>query len=124
MSPQRTPRTRHGAGPAASVGQREIQTQNWTQATLLGPLASQPYNPDIANTFFRAGEIEAWGRGIERVLLLVRADSRISTRILAERIGVSTPAMDKTLAKLEGPRHAAPGRPCARRTLGGSGGPR
>ena len=26
-----------------------------------------PYNPDIANTFFRAGEIEAWGRGIERI---------------------------------------------------------
>ena len=27
-----------------------------------------PYNPDIANTFFRAGEIEAWGRGIDRIV--------------------------------------------------------
>ena len=42
--------------------------ESWTQATLLEPHASKPYNPDIANTFFRAGEIEAWGRGIERVM--------------------------------------------------------
>ena len=27
-----------------------------------------PYNPDIANTFFRAGEVESWGRGIERII--------------------------------------------------------
>ena len=36
-----------------------------------------------------------------RVLLLIRAEPRISTRILAERIGVSTTAIDKTLAKLK-----------------------
>lgn len=36
--------------------------------TLLGAHGSHPYNPDIANTFFRAGEIEAWGRGIERIV--------------------------------------------------------
>ena len=29
---------------------------------------SMSYNPDIANTFFRAGEVEAWGRGIERII--------------------------------------------------------
>jgi hypothetical protein len=28
------------------------------------PHASRPHNPDIANAFFRAGEIEAWGRGV------------------------------------------------------------
>lgn len=26
---------------------------------------SQPYNPDIANAFFRAGLIESWGRGVD-----------------------------------------------------------
>lgn len=25
------------------------------------------YNPDLANTFFRAGYIEAWGRGIQKI---------------------------------------------------------
>jgi len=28
---------------------------------------SRPYNPLIANTFFRVGFIEAWGRGIEKI---------------------------------------------------------
>lgn len=41
--------------------------EGWSEARLLGPHASHPFNPGVANTFFRAGEIEAWGRGIERV---------------------------------------------------------
>jgi ATP-dependent DNA helicase RecG len=28
---------------------------------------SKPNNPDIANAFFRAGLIEAWGRGIQKI---------------------------------------------------------
>ncbi len=40
---------------------------NWTLETLLAKHASQPFNPNIANVFFRAGEIESWGRGIERI---------------------------------------------------------
>lgn len=28
---------------------------------------SKPYNPDIANVFYRAGYIERWGRGIEKI---------------------------------------------------------
>ena len=38
----------------------------------LAPHASRPFNPDIANAFFRAGEIEAWGRGIERIFTACR----------------------------------------------------
>ena len=41
--------------------------EHWTVDKLLLPHASQPFNPDIANAFFRAGEIEAWGRGIQRI---------------------------------------------------------
>ncbi len=40
----------------------------WTVETLTRKHASQPFNPDVANVFFRAGMIEAWGRGIERVM--------------------------------------------------------
>ena len=43
-----------------------VLPEGWTVETLLSSHRSMPYNPDIANTFFRAGEIEAWGRGIER----------------------------------------------------------
>ena len=34
---------------------------------LLGKHRSRPYNPLIANAFFRAGYIESWGRGIEKI---------------------------------------------------------
>ncbi len=37
----------------------------WTVERLLAKHASAPFNPDVANAFFRAGQIESWGRGIE-----------------------------------------------------------
>ena len=40
----------------------------WTVERLLAKHASAPFNPDIANAFFRAGQIESWGRGIERMV--------------------------------------------------------
>ena len=40
---------------------------DWTLDRLLAKHSSQPANPDIANTFFRAGKIESWGRGIELI---------------------------------------------------------
>lgn len=33
---------------------------------------SLPHNPDIANTFFRAGFIESWGRGVEKICRLCK----------------------------------------------------
>ena len=47
--------------------------EDWTLANLLGKHRSRPYNPEIANVFFRAGEIEAWGRGIERIMAVCKS---------------------------------------------------
>jgi ATP-dependent DNA helicase RecG len=41
---------------------------DWTIERLIAKHPSQPYNPDVANALFRAGMIEAWGRGIEKVM--------------------------------------------------------
>ena len=41
---------------------------NWTIAKLKIKHPSQPNNPDIANCFFRAGLIEAWGRGTLKII--------------------------------------------------------
>lgn len=41
--------------------------ENWTLARLLGKHPSNPYNPLLANAFFRAGYIESWGRGVEKI---------------------------------------------------------
>ena len=42
--------------------------ENWTVGRLFEKHASVPYNPLIANAFFRAGLIEAWGRGIYKII--------------------------------------------------------
>jgi ATP-dependent DNA helicase RecG len=47
--------------------------QNWTVKSLTSLHRSIPFNPDIANVFFRAGLIESWGRGIEKVISSSRA---------------------------------------------------
>ncbi|MDR1975046.1 MAG: putative DNA binding domain-containing protein [Bacteroidales bacterium] len=39
----------------------------WTVSNLFAEHSSRPYNPDIANAFFRSGYIEAWGRGIDKM---------------------------------------------------------
>jgi len=44
-----------------------ILPKNWTVETLMGPHKSEPFNPSIANAFYRAGYIEAWGRGIQKI---------------------------------------------------------
>jgi ATP-dependent DNA helicase RecG len=41
---------------------------DWTVEKLLDKHPSHPYNPDIANTFFRAGYIESWGRGMKKIM--------------------------------------------------------
>ncbi len=42
--------------------------ENWSVERLLQIHPSIPYNPDIANTFFRAGFIEAWGKGTLNII--------------------------------------------------------
>ncbi len=41
--------------------------EDWTLNTLLKEHSSRPFNPDIANAFFRSGYIESWGRGISKM---------------------------------------------------------
>jgi hypothetical protein len=49
-----------------------VLPDGWAVEDLLREHASFPYNPNIANAFFRAGEIEAWGRGIQRIFQACR----------------------------------------------------
>ena len=49
-----------------------------------------PYNPDIANTFFRAGEIEAWGRGIERIITACKNDGFSTPEFRYDASGIWT----------------------------------
>jgi len=80
---------------------------NWTVEQLLSKHASKPFNPLIANAFFRAGMIESWGRGIEKInqeckaaIALLREDGSLSIAKLAKQIGKSTSAIERALRKL------------------------
>lgn len=44
-----------------------ILPEGWTVDTLMEPHDSKPYNPDIANVFYRAGFIENWWQGIQKI---------------------------------------------------------
>jgi len=55
---------------------------------LKGKHPSQPFNPDIANAFFRAGMIEAWGRGIERMLEACRTANLSEPEFRYEQTGL------------------------------------
>ena len=43
-------------------------SKDWTIERLYGKHPSIPFNPDVANQMFRAGNIEAWGTGIDRMV--------------------------------------------------------
>lgn len=42
--------------------------ERWTLDRLMGKHPSNPFNPLLASAFFRAGYVESWGRGIEKML--------------------------------------------------------
>ncbi len=42
--------------------------ENWTTEMLFEKHPSEPYNPSIAQTLFRSGDIENWGRGYKRIM--------------------------------------------------------
>ena len=49
--------------------------ENWTLENFLGKHTSAPFNPAIANVFYLAGHIESWGRGIEKIFNVCKAEN-------------------------------------------------
>lgn len=58
--------------------------ENWTVSNLLESHSSRPYNPDIANAFFRSGYVESWGRGISKMTELCVAGGLPTPAYLVE----------------------------------------
>lgn len=78
--------------------------EGWSISKLLGPHPSEPFNPDVANAFFRAGEIEAWGRGIQRIFGACREAGTPEPRIRVEPrdFWVEFPFSDTYLEEIAG----------------------
>ena len=50
-----------------TIGNRCILPEGWTVDTFMKAHESEPYNPKIAHVFYRAGFIESWGQGIQKI---------------------------------------------------------
>ncbi|MCQ4289335.1 putative DNA binding domain-containing protein [Pseudomonas stutzeri] len=70
--------------------------EHWTQQQLLAKHPSHPFNPLLASAFFRAGYVESWGRGIEKILSECR------------KHGIPPPLFDTSLSGLMLTFHAHP----------------
>ena len=77
-----------------SVYEHQLQFWNeghlpdsWTVENLLRKHPSKPFNPDVANTLFRAGYIESWGRGTLKILSECRAVHLPAPRFYFEASG-------------------------------------
>ena len=72
----------------------------WTAETLLCSHASKPFNPDIANVFYRAGYIESWGRGIQKICDACKNIGADGTDSFSNRTVTLTDDDDSTYKKL------------------------
>lgn len=95
----------------------------WDTEMLISSNKSMPVNPSIAQTFYKMGFIENWGRGIKRVLdgyrdyndrkvvidadmysFQVRMDALITEKEVLPMIKASSDGTTRTWANLEGQR--------------------
>jgi ATP-dependent DNA helicase RecG len=57
-----------------SIADTCVLPEGWSVDDLLGPHASEPHNPKIANAFFLAGFVESWGRGVQKIFTECKLD--------------------------------------------------
>ncbi|MNQ24679.1 hypothetical protein D3C85_378810 [compost metagenome] len=62
--------------------------EGWSIASLRTRHLSRPGNPDIANAFYRAGLIEAWGLGIDKLIAACRAHGIVEPLLRHEQDGL------------------------------------
>ena len=79
---------------------------DWTMESLLQRHQSRPYNPKIARAFFRAGYIESWGRGIQKIFEVCSEYGTLQPEYVvhSEDIMIKLAAVsisDKQLSKLD-----------------------
>ena len=66
-----------------------VLPDGWTVKTLLGAHPSTPFNPAIATVFFRSGEIETWGRGIERIIAACTEAGSPKPKLILDGTGIA-----------------------------------
>ncbi|MXY63186.1 MAG: hypothetical protein F4Y87_07190 [Synechococcus sp. SB0665_bin_28] len=98
---------------------------DWTLYKLMGTHASVPHNLAIANALFRAGMVEAWGRGIGNIVSVCGSAGMVKPQWMLEPGGLRleflfTPVTHGTSDRgtphgiPSGDRYTIPEKPCSR----------
>ena len=74
--------------------------ENWTVNKLFEKHSSEPFNPAIAQTFFRAGDIESWGRGYRRMATLM-TQANLLPPIINTESGMTITMFNTPLAQMQ-----------------------
>ncbi|WP_210521683.1 ATP-binding protein [Hymenobacter terricola] len=75
--------------------------EHWTVEHLQRKHPSRPFNPDLANTLFRAGYIESWGRGTLKMMAECRAHHLPAPRYSFDAAGFAVEFCYYTAAYLQ-----------------------
>jgi len=75
--------------------------EHWTVENLQRKHPSKPFNPDLANTLFRAGYIESWGRGTLKMIAECRAHHLPAPRFSFDAAGFGVEFRYYTTAYLQ-----------------------
>ena len=75
--------------------------EHWTVENLQRKHPSKPFNPDLANTLFRAGYIESWGRGTLKMIAECQAYHLPSPRFYFDVAGFAVEFFFYTVAYLQ-----------------------
>ena len=73
---------------------------NWTIDALKEKHKSRPFNPLIANVFYKSGMIESWGRGIEKIKNYIKENSYINTKIATKLLDLKPSRTREIIAKM------------------------
>lgn len=75
--------------------------EHWTVENLQRKHPSKPFNPDLANTLFRAGYIESWGRGTLKMIAECQAYHLPAPRFYFDAAGFAVEFFFYTVAYLQ-----------------------
>lgn len=86
-----------------------ILPRDLTVEKLLGPHRSEPYNPLIAGAFYRAGYVESWGRGIDKIRAACEANGNPMVEFELDDSGVMAEVMQPDWWEEAQPQNASSG---------------
>ena len=82
-----------------------VLPEDYTVETLMSKHTSKPRNPKMAQVFYRAGFIEAWGRGYEKIMKAFDKANLKRPEFTVEQGGVTAVIYREIFMSVRGDKH-------------------